>query len=108
MVLVGMQPVLTQVPPNSLRSITATCIPAPAVRAASDGPACPVPITIASKALPTSFTHGFQRTSKPFVLQRLGRGSIMGTYDFLVDTYETERVKVVSVWSMFKDDQLEV
>jgi uncharacterized damage-inducible protein DinB len=32
----------------------------------------------------------------------------MGTYDFLVETYETERVKVVSVWSMFQDDQLEV
>jgi len=31
----------------------------------------------------------------------------MGTYDFLVDTYETESVKVISVWSMFKDEQLE-
>jgi len=27
-------------------------------------------------------------------------------YDFLVETYETERVKVVSVWSEFKDDDL--
>ena len=27
-------------------------------------------------------------------------------YDFLVETYETERVKVLSVWSMFKDEQL--
>jgi len=27
-------------------------------------------------------------------------------YDFLVDTYETERVKVVSVWSEFKDEDL--
>jgi len=32
----------------------------------------------------------------------------MGTYDFLVDTYETERIKVISVWSMFQDDQLPV
>ena len=27
-------------------------------------------------------------------------------YEFLVDTYATERVKVVSVWSMFRDEQL--
>ncbi len=27
-------------------------------------------------------------------------------YDFLVETYETERVKVVSVWSEFKDEDL--
>jgi len=30
------------------------------------------------------------------------------TYDFLVDTYETERVKVLSVWSEFRDDDLPV
>ena len=29
-------------------------------------------------------------------------------YDFLVDTYETECIKVVSVWSEFKDDDLTV
>ncbi len=28
------------------------------------------------------------------------------SYDFLVETYETERVKVVSIWSEFKDDDL--
>ncbi len=27
-------------------------------------------------------------------------------YDFLVETYETERLKVLSVWSEFKDDDL--
>jgi uncharacterized damage-inducible protein DinB len=27
-------------------------------------------------------------------------------YDFLVETYETERIKVVSVWSEFRDDDL--
>jgi uncharacterized damage-inducible protein DinB len=27
-------------------------------------------------------------------------------YDFLVETYDTERVKVVSVWSEFRDDDL--
>jgi hypothetical protein len=29
-------------------------------------------------------------------------------YDCLIDTYETERIKVVSVWSEFKDDDLPV
>ena len=47
-VLVGVQPVLTQVPPNSLRWITAIFIPAADRRAASDGPASPVPIMMAS------------------------------------------------------------
>ena len=49
MVLVGVQPVLTQVPPKSLRSITATFCPACASRLASDGPAWPVPMMMASK-----------------------------------------------------------
>jgi uncharacterized damage-inducible protein DinB len=30
------------------------------------------------------------------------------TYDFLIDTYETERLKVLSVWSEFHDDDLAV
>jgi uncharacterized damage-inducible protein DinB len=29
-------------------------------------------------------------------------------YDFLVDTYETERLKTLGVWSMFKDEDLPV
>jgi len=29
-------------------------------------------------------------------------------YEFLVDAYATERIKVVSVWSEFKDDDLPV
>jgi uncharacterized damage-inducible protein DinB len=29
-------------------------------------------------------------------------------YDFLVETYETERIKVVSVWSEFRDEDLDV
>jgi uncharacterized damage-inducible protein DinB len=28
------------------------------------------------------------------------------TYDFLIDTYDTERIKVVSIWSEFRDDDL--
>ncbi len=30
------------------------------------------------------------------------------TYDFLVDTYATERLKVLSVWSEFHDGDLQV
>jgi uncharacterized damage-inducible protein DinB len=29
-------------------------------------------------------------------------------YDFLIDTYDTERIKVISAWSMFGDDDLSV
>jgi len=32
----------------------------------------------------------------------------MTRYQFLTDTYETERLKVMSVWSMFHDDDLAV
>jgi hypothetical protein len=46
--LVGMQPVLTQVPPKRARSRMATLRPALASLTASEGPAWPVPITIAS------------------------------------------------------------
>ena len=48
-VLVGMQPLLTQVPPTRWRSIIATLRPALPRRTASGGPAWPVPMTIASK-----------------------------------------------------------
>jgi uncharacterized damage-inducible protein DinB len=27
-------------------------------------------------------------------------------FDFLIDAYQTERIKVLSVWSMFKDDEM--
>src|SRR4051812_5990222 len=47
-VLVGIQPVLTHVPPTSLRSITATVCPAAVSLPASGGPACPAPTMIAS------------------------------------------------------------
>src|SRR5947207_10694287 len=30
------------------------------------------------------------------------------TYEFLVETYETERIKVLSVWSEFRDEDLPV
>ena len=29
-------------------------------------------------------------------------------YDFLIDTYETERIKVLSAWSEFRDEELSV
>jgi hypothetical protein len=28
------------------------------------------------------------------------------TYDFLVETYETERVKIISTWSEFRDEHM--
>jgi DinB family protein len=31
----------------------------------------------------------------------------MSRYDFLVDTYETERIKTLSVWSQFSDDEMD-
>src|SRR6185369_10783506 len=49
MALVGVHPVLTQVPPKSLRSAKATFMPEVASRLARAGPACPAPMTIASK-----------------------------------------------------------
>ena len=50
-VLVGMQPVLTQVPPKRLRSMIATRLPAAANRWASAGPDWPVPMMMASYRL---------------------------------------------------------
>src|SRR5579872_5692601 len=44
-----MHPVFTHVPPNLWRSIIATLLPALPKRPARDGPACPVPMMIASK-----------------------------------------------------------
>jgi hypothetical protein len=29
-------------------------------------------------------------------------------YDFLIETYETERIKVISAWSMFSDNDLSI
>jgi hypothetical protein len=46
--LVGVQPVLTQVPPKNFRSMTATFQSAATSRRAKAGPACPVPMMIAS------------------------------------------------------------
>src|SRR5512138_1376690 len=52
-----MQPVLTQVPPNSLRSTSATFIPAVVSRPARDGPACPAPMMMASKDWVMAHVH---------------------------------------------------
>ncbi len=60
----GVHPVLTQVPPMSLRSIRATFMPAPARRPARNGPACPAPMIIASNDLGTSKTSRGGETGK--------------------------------------------
>src|SRR5688500_16819285 len=31
----------------------------------------------------------------------------MSTYDFLVETYQTERLKILSVWSQIPDDRMQ-
>ncbi len=36
------------------------------------------------------------------------KGKLLTKYDFLVETYETERIKMVSVWSQFTDHDLRV
>src|ERR1700676_3451374 len=48
-VLVGIQPVLTHVPPKRPRSIMATRWSEAAIPTARNGPDCPIPMTIASK-----------------------------------------------------------
>src|SRR5215470_3334210 len=48
MVLVGVQPSFTHVPPTCSRSTKAVCIPAPANARARGTPPCPAPTTIAS------------------------------------------------------------
>ena len=44
--------------------------------------------------------HGF------FVTFTTAQTEAYMEYNFLVDTYDTERIKTLSVWSMFKDDDL--
>ena len=69
--LVGMHPTFTQVPPNSLRSMTAVFRPSRVSLAAIDGPDWPVPITIASYACAMTHPIGpriavhLNRTSPP-------------------------------------------
>src|SRR5881398_1921983 len=67
-----MQPLLTHVPPKRLRSIIATFIPVSASRTARDGPAWPVPITIASYLVAIGHTsvrvtvvYNFQSSYQP-------------------------------------------
>ena len=55
-----MHPLLTQVPPKRLRSMIATFIPAPASRTASGGPACPVPMMIASYVIVITIPQSVQ------------------------------------------------
>src|SRR5215469_2233195 len=82
MVLVGMQPVFTQVPPKSLRSMTATCIPVPAKRLASEGPAWPAPMMMAS--------HGrVMRVCQ--IVTRMARQGLCGLVRRLIDCTFCER-----------------
>src|SRR5438105_1827899 len=62
-----MQPTLTQVPPKRLRSMIAVLRVAFARRTASGGPACPVPMTIASNCSAMHLSPAFseRRTLRP-------------------------------------------
>ena len=48
--------------------------------------------------------HNARSSTPPQTSQQITRRS--ERYEFLVDTYETEILKVLSVWSMFDDDDL--
>src|SRR5436190_9663973 len=67
-VFVGMHPTLTQVPPRSLRSTIAVLRPDCASRTARAGPACPAPITIASKSMVTGQRSGKHPGDRTFEL----------------------------------------
>src|SRR5450755_4679800 len=74
MALVGVQPVLTQVPPKSFRSTMATFRPALARATAREGPAWPAPTTMASKLRFIQASEGRTRESEfPRGLRRARR-----------------------------------
>src|SRR3954471_12230500 len=95
-----MQPVLTQVPPNSLRSTSATFIPADVSRPASDGPACPAPITMASKISVMVLAHDECCVGDcTGVLQRGGkRSDTVGEFAGLAEssTYAGKSARIVA------------
>ena len=66
-----MQPVFTQVPPNSWRSMSATVMPAAVSRPASGGPAWPAPMMIAS--------NWFTRPDTLITIGQGGYGSFAST-----------------------------
>jgi hypothetical protein len=82
--LVGVQPVLMQVPPNDWRSMMATSWPAPASCFVSDGPACPAPMMTASyvsmgapsasasmaRSMRTRYRRGINDTDRRFGAQQ--------------------------------------
>src|SRR5262249_47307617 len=67
-VFVGMQPVLTHVPPKRPRSTTATLCPAADRRAARKGPDCPVPMTIASYRLAIRLGSAVRVRQRPLLI----------------------------------------
>src|SRR5512132_2963351 len=87
-----MQPLLTQVPPNRLRSIIATFIPVPASRTARDGPAWPVPITIASYLV--AIGHASARVTVVYNFQ----GSYQAVKNYLHASIEIVDLRVRFVW----------
>ena len=72
-----------------------------------------VPVTETEAAIRIIGAISFYRSVNPITRrhdhrrERTPRRTAM-RYDFLIDTYETERIKVISAWSMFEDDDLPV
>src|SRR5881398_2336446 len=77
-----MQPLLTQVPPNRLRSIITTFIPVPASRTARGAPAWPVPITIASYLVAIGIPPLGLQSSTIFTVPT-GRGELLTRFHSL-------------------------
>src|SRR6266478_3733599 len=82
-----MQPVFTQVPPNNFRSITAIFMPTSTKRAASDGPACPVPMMMASNFC-------IVLTSTPATTNDAGSSVVFYGRTFFRNTWEGCRVSL--------------
>jgi hypothetical protein len=61
-----------------------------------------VVVTHGANAL--SYSLSLSTQTLVFILSRI-RGNTM-EYDFLIHTYDTERLKTLNVWSMFKDEDL--
>jgi hypothetical protein len=55
-----------------------------------------------------SYASGGLVASLLEIQSKVGRRGVVMKYEFLVDSYETERVKVLSVWSEFRDEDLPV
>src|SRR5262249_40319069 len=90
MVLVGVQPLLIQVPPSCAASAISTRLPAAASRAASGTPACPLPITMMSRSIGAPvvripFVKGAYTTFSTEALAELSREVRERSFELIAD-----------------------